>query len=160
MKINAEQIAHLTEHIDQFVAVTGEEDVAGYFKTHPEASYAAVCDVLDITPLEDKAEQKAEEAFAAMTAREHRKAAQHIVTCPNDGMMNSLGLMPVPIPSEEIFLASYAGLLAGKPTGGMTASKVENLQKAKEQIEKMREFLTQAEDHLNAAIDKYTAADA
>jgi hypothetical protein len=74
----------------------------------------------------DIADQKAQEAFASMTAREHRHAAVHDAMCPNDGAVM---------------------FLVGRPMN-MVSDKVEALQKA-------RALLQSSVAHLDAAITAY-----
>lgn len=127
-----DQIEHLIEHIDQFVAITGAEEVEKYFLEHPEAKYAAICEVMDIDPLPSPAEiaaLKAIEAEAAMTPREHRHAAIHSILCKEHGAMAHL---------------------VGQSKGGITASKIESLEQA-------RERLMETIGHLDSAIAKYKA---
>lgn len=124
-----DQIEHLIEHVDQFVAVTGEPEVEKYFKDHPEASYKAICEVLDIEPVETPAEAKALEAFNAMTGREHRKTAQHLVMCPMHG---------------------FVGVTVGRPMN-TTADKVEALEESKARLE-------EAIKHIDAAVLAYKSS--
>lgn len=133
------QIAHLDEHIDQFLSKTGAKSIEAYFKSEEAMSYEAVCSMLDIDPVPNMAalqakvdEEFKEVTFANMNAREHRKAAGHGVFCPSHGV---------------------AQFLMGKSMGDNKQGKIDSLKAA-------RDGLQEAIDHLSAAINAYEDADA
>ena len=82
-------------------------------------------------PVEETADTQAEKAFDDMTAREHRHMATDLTVCPTHGAV---------------------AVLAGMPTGNVSAVKVTNLQTAKER-------LTEALKHIDAALTLYQTSE-